>query len=126
MMVSDKNYFGLLPDKSIIEKITAGETIFNGELPEYENIEIKEYKELKKVTASSQCLVSCFDNGGESVYLLVNNSPYVATDVCLTFDGDYEYEYVKGTIVDRAEGKDLNIYALPAGENVLVRIVDKK
>ncbi|MBR1968700.1 MAG: hypothetical protein IKA11_04830 [Clostridia bacterium] len=126
MMVSDKNYFGLLPDKSVIEKITAGETIFNGELPEYENIEIKEYKELKKVTASSQCLVSCFDNGGESVYLLVNNSPYVAADVCLTFDGDYEYEFVKGTIVDRAEGKDLNIYALPAGENVLIRIVDKK
>ena len=118
-------YFGMLPSDEVIERQNAPETIFRGKFPEYANMEINEYKELKKVEASSQAMVSCFDNAGESVFLVVNNSPFVAMDVKLTFDGEYEFEYIVKTVAKTAVTKTLEIYGIPAGENVLVRIIKK-
>ncbi len=124
-MVTSGEYFGLLPERNVIDKVEWNDTIYVGVLPKESNIEIDEYKELKGVSATSQCLVSCFDNDGESVFLIVNNSPYAAADVTLKFDGNYQYEYIKSTVSYKATGSELKICALPAGENVLVRIVGK-
>lgn len=122
IMQSGEDYFGLLPDEETIKTIQYGETIFNGKLPETGNIVIKEYKSLKKIEASSQCLAGCFDNGVEEVYLVVNNSPFVAADVKLIFDREVEVTYIKGTLEKQKKGKEIVFNALPAGENVLVRI----
>ena len=131
MIVSNSPYFGLLPSKEKIKEVLGrdknGEMeIFDGQLCPDGNIQVSEYKQLKKVESTSQCIVSCFENEEETVYFLWNNSAYAASDVTLTFDDDYIYEHTQRTVTDTSEGKTLTIHALPAGENVLIRIVDKK
>ena len=130
-LVSDAPYFGLLPSHEEIRRMEdldkgAGDTIFDGTFLPDGNIQVAEYGALKGITSTSQCMVSCFEKNGETVYFLWNNSPYVASDVSLHFDNEYIFEHTQKTITDRSEGKDLTIHALPAGENVLVRIVSKK
>ncbi len=134
MLVSDAPYYGLLPSHEEIRAMEdldkgAGDTIFEGTLlPEEKdgNIQVKAYKHLQGITSTTQCIVSCFENGDETVYFLWNNSPYAASDVTLHFDDVYTYAYTQRTVTDTAEGKDLTIYALPAGENALIRITGKK
>ena len=131
MIVSDSPYFGLLPSQEKIGEVLSrdknGEMeIFDGTLCPDGNMQVSEYKQLKKVESTTQCIVSCFENKEETVYFLWNNSAYAASDVTLTFDGDYIYEHTQRTVTDRSEGKTLTIHALPAGENVLIRIVNKK
>ena len=130
-IVSDAPYFGLLPPAKVIRDIEdqwkgAGDTVFDGTFLPDGNIQVAEYGALKGITSTSQCIVSCFEKNGETFYFLWNNSPYAASDVTLHFDGEYVYEHTQRTVADTSEGKDLTIYALPAGENVLVRIVGKK
>ncbi len=131
MVLSDSPYFGLMPEQSVIDEIEnrdlgAGKALFVGEFHRYGNIMTDSHQALKKVESTSQVIVSCFENAGETVYFLFNNSPYVATDVTLTFDDAYIYEHIQRTVTDKSEGKEMKIYALPAGENVLIRIVGKK
>jgi hypothetical protein len=134
MIVSDAPYYGLLPSHEEIRRMEdldkgAGDTIFEGTLlpaKEDGNIQISEYKQLKGITSTSQCIVSCFENSDETVYFLWNNSPYAASDVTLHFDDTYAYEHTQRTVTDRSEGKELTIHALPAGENVLIRISSVK
>ena len=127
IIVSSGKYFGLLPSDAIVNKIDkeqgGGTIIYNGELPEYASIKIEEYGELKRVKATSQCLVGCFENNNETIYLLVNNSPFAASDVKLYFDKKYNFEYIKGTVNYMVCDKVLKINALPAGENVLIKII---
>ena len=130
-VVSDAPYFGLLPDAKVIRAVEdqwkgAGDTIFDGTFLPDGNIQVAEYGALKGVTSTSQCIVSCFEKNGETVYFLWNNSPYAASDVTVHFDDEYVYECTQRTVTDRYEGKDLTIHALPAGENALIRIVGKK
>ena len=130
-VVSDAPYFGLLPDPKIIRAMEdqwkgAGDTVFDGTFLPDGNIQVAEYGALKGITSTSQCIVSCFESNGETVYFLWNNSPYAAADVTVHFDNEYVYECTQRTVTDRYEGKDLTIHALPAGENVLIRIVSKK
>jgi hypothetical protein len=134
MIVSDAPYYGLLPSHEEIRRMEdldkgAGDTIFEGTLLPDEkdgNCQISEYKALKGITSTTQCIVSCFDNEEETVYFVWNNSPYAASDVTLHFDDEYVYECTRRTVTDCYEGKDLTIHALPAGENALIRIVSKK
>lgn len=134
MIVSDAPYYGLLPSHEEIRRMEdldkgAGDTIFEGTLLPDEkdgNCQISEYKALKGISSTTQCIVSCFDNEEETVYFVWNNSPYAASDVTLHFDDEYVFEHTQRTVTDRSEGKDLTIHALPAGENALVRIVSKK
>ena len=131
MIVSNSPYFGLLPSEEKIKEVLGrdknGEMeIFDGKLCPDGNMQVSEYKQLKKVESTTQCIVSCFENEEETVYFLWNNSAYAASDVTLTFDDDYIYEHTQRTVTDTSEGKTLTIHALPAGENVLIRIVDKK
>ena len=130
-VVSDAPYFGLLPDAKVIRAVEdqwkgAGDTILDGTFLPDGNIQVAEYGALKGVTSTSQCIVSCFEKNGETVYFLWNNSPYAASDVTVHFDDEYVYECTQRTVTDRYEGKDLTIHALPAGENALIRIVSKK
>lgn len=127
IIVSSGNYFGLLPSSDVVEKTDkeqgGGTTIFNGKLPHYANIEIQEFGEIQRVEATSQCLLGCFENSGKNVFLLVNNSPFAAADVKIYLDQEYDFEYIKGTVTYNSHGKTLEIYALPAGENALIRII---
>lgn len=130
-IVSTAPYFGLLPDAKVVRAMEdqwkgAGDTVFDGTFLPDGNIQVREYGALKGITSTSQCIVSCFEKNGETFYFLWNNSPYAASDVTLHFDDEYVYEHTQRTVTDRSEGKDLTIHALPAGENVLVRITGKK
>lgn len=130
-MVSDAPYFGLLPAPEVVRTMEdqwkgAGDTVFDGTFLPDGNIQVAEYGALKGITSTSQCIVSCFEKNGETVYFLWNNSPYAASDVTLHFDDEYVFEYTQKTVTDKSKGKELSIYALPGGENVLVRIVGKK
>ena len=130
-IVSDAPYFGLLPPAKVIREMEdqwkgAGDTVFDGTFLPDGNIQVREYGALKGITSTSQCIVSCFDKNGETVYFLWNNSPYAASDVTVHFDDEYVYECTQRTVTDRYEGKNVTIHALPAGENVLIRIVGKK
>ena len=130
-LVSDAPYYGLLPSHEEIRRMEdldkgAGDCIFDGTFLPDGNIQVSEYGALKGITSTSQCIVSCFEKDGETFYFLWNNSPYAASDVTLHFDDEYVYECTQRTVIDRYEGKDLTIHALPAGENVLVRILSKK
>lgn len=130
MLVSDAPYFGMLPSKETIEEIESRESdramvTFDGNLHQLGGVQLKEYKELKGITSTSQCIVSCFEKNGETFYFLFNNSAYVAADVTLHFDGDYTYEHTQRTVTDTSHGNSLTIHALPAGENVLIRIVGR-
>lgn len=122
IMKSGKDYFGLLPDEKTIAEMQDGDTVFVGDLPKEGNIEISEYASLKSVKATSQCLVGCFDDHGTETYLLVNNSPFVAADATLVFDKNVTVTYIKGTIEKQQTGTEIKFNALPAGENVLVRV----
>ncbi len=131
MIVSRSPYFGLLPSEEKIKEVESRDAngemeIFYGNLCADGNMQVSEYKHLKKVESTSQCIVSCFENEKETVYFLFNNSPYVAADVTLTFDDTYIYEHTQRTVTDISNGETLTIHALPAGENVLIRIVGKK
>ena len=126
-LVSDAPYFGLLPSHEEVRRMEdldkgAGDSIFDGTFLPDGNIQVSEYGNLKGITSTSQCIVSCFEKDGETFYFLWNNSPYAASDVTLHFDREYVYECTQRTVTDRYEGKDLTIHALPAGENALVRI----
>ena len=130
-VVSSAPYFGLLPDAKVIRAMEdqwkgAGDTVFDGTFLPDGNIQVAEYGALKGVTSTSQCIVSCFEKNGETVYFLWNNSPYAASDVTVHFDNEYVYDCTQRTVTDRYEGKDLTIHALPAGENALIRITGKK
>lgn len=130
-IVSDAPYFGLLPDAKVIRAMEdqwkgAGDTVFDGTFLPDGNIQVSEYGALKGISSTSQCIVSCFEKNGETFYFLWNNSPYAASDVTLHFDDAYVYERTQRTVTDHSEGKDLTIHALPAGENVLIRITGKK
>ena len=130
-VVSDAPYFGLLPDAKVIRAVEdqwkgAGDTIFDGTFLPDGNIQVAEYGALKGVTSTSQCIVSCFEKNGETVYFLWTTSPYAASELTVLFDDEYVYECTQRTVTDRYEGKDLTIHALPAGENALIRIVGKK
>ena len=130
-VVSDGPYFGLLPPAKVVREMEdkwkgAGDTVFDGTFLPDGNIQTPEYGALKGITSTSQCIVSCFEKNGETVYFLWNNSPYAASDVTLHFDDQYVYECTQRTVTDGYEGKDLTIHALPAGENALIRIISKK
>ena len=84
------------------------------------------YGALTSIRSTSQAIVSCFEKEGETFYFLFNTSAYAATDVTLTFDDTYVYEHTQRTVTDISEGKSLTIHALPAGENVLIRLAKKK
>jgi hypothetical protein len=115
-------YSGLLPSKEEINKIQWNECIYQGELPEYGNINVDRYKELIAVDATSQVFIGCFDCDGETLYYLVNNSIVSATNVKLTFDGEYNFTVVKdGKEVEQA-GSELYFQCVPAGDGILIKI----
>ena len=131
MVLSDAPYFGLMPDHSVVQMVEdrdlgAGKGIFEGTFHRYGNIMMENYGALKQVKSGSQVIVSCFEKEGETFYFLFNTSAYAATDVTLSFDAEYIFAHTQRTVTDTSEGKDLTIHALPAGENVLIRIVGKK
>lgn len=131
MVLSDAPYFGMLPDHEVIQEVEdrdkgAGKGIFEGGFHRYGNIMTDSYGALKKIESTSQAIVSCFEKEGETFYFLFNTSPYAATDVTLTFDDEYTYEYTQRTVTDTSEGSTLTIHALPAGENVLIRLMKNK
>jgi hypothetical protein len=121
----------MLPSHDVIQEVEdrdkgAGKGIFEGGFHRYGNIMTDSYGAIRKIESTSQAIVSCFEKEGETLYFLFNTSAYAATDVTLTFDDEYICEYIQRTVTDTSEGKTLTIHALPAGENVLIRLVGKK
>lgn len=96
--------------------------IYKGKLPVLADYELKNYKELKKVSCDSQVLVSCFDNGGKSVFLVVNTSPIKATGVKLEFDLKRSFVKIRNGIAENFESDTTEEIALLAGENFAIVI----
>ncbi len=127
MIFSGSPYFGMLPPQDVVDAIEnrdlgAGCSIYDGTPHRYDTLRCASYGHIEKLTSTSQCFVSCMEKEDKIVYLLVNNSPYAASDVTVTFDEAYGIEYIIRTVTEHAEGKELKLYALPAGENVLIRV----
>lgn len=124
---SGSKYFGLLKNADKIAEYEnaegGGRSVYDGRIPEYGDISVKEYKELKGVFSTTQVMVSCFELNGKSEFMVVNTSPYAATDFTLKFDNEYEMEYIKGTYVDNVKSDVLTVDILPAGEFVFIRIL---
>ena len=98
--------------------------ILKNTLEEY-NIETNSYKELVKVDATSQVIVSCFEGECGREFLIVNNSIVTATTFTLTFDKEYDIEYIRNKRKNFRRGNQVTIQALPAGENVLLHLYKK-
>ena len=126
-MFSGSKYFGLLKNADKIAEYEntegGGRSIYDGRIPEYGDISVKEYKELIGVFSTTQVMVSCFELKGKSEFMVVNTSPYGATDFTLKFDKEYEMEYIKGTYIDNIKSDSLTVDILPAGEFVFIRIL---
>ena len=93
---------------------------YKGKFPPYANYERKEYKELVKVESKYQVLVSCFENNGKRVFMVVNTSPVIATRVRLVFDKVYDYEKIIGANSETGNSEFVEEISLPAGENFVV------
>ena len=67
-----------------------------------------------------QVLVSCFENNGKRVFMVVNTSPVIATRVRLVFDKVYDYEKIIGANSETGNSEFVEEISLPAGENFVV------
>ena len=118
-MILSGEYFDQTASVEEMKRLEIGD-IYKGKLPEYAGYEISSYKELSCVKANYQCLVSCFELRGNSVFLVVNTSPVIAADIVLNFDKSYEFKLIQAGGESRCQGDTVTIKSLPAGENVLV------
>lgn len=120
-VVSGK-FNGMLPSEDVLQTIKDNDTIFRGELPKEYNIERPSYKELIGVDATSQVIVSCFEGENGREFFIVNNSIVSAVTFTLTFDKEYEIEYIRNTRKNFRYGNKVTIQVLGAGENVLLHL----
>ena len=106
-------------DEEKFSKVKWNECVFRGVLSECENITVKKYGDVKKVTSSSQCLIGCFDTNGRETYLLVNNSSVYSTEVEMEFRSNFMRIITQKGKKHRSGGKYFSV-ELSAGECVLI------
>lgn len=116
---------GMLPSEEVLQTVKDNDCIYRGKLPKEFNIETDSYKELIKVDATNQVIVSCFEGENGREFLIVNNSIITATTFTLTFDKEYDVEYIRNTRKNFRHGNKVTIQALAAGENVLLHLYKK-
>ena len=97
--------------------------IYKGKFPIYGNKErTVPHKDIAKVTADNQVLVSCFEKDGKRAYLIVNTSPIVSTTATIEFDKEHKIKLIQaGDAYDYVMDK-ITLTNLPAGENCLLSI----
>ncbi len=125
-IMKNGKYENMLPTKEELAKIKWSECIYQGELPQYGNMEVASYGELILIESSSEVLVGCFETENANAFYLVNNSAVTSTNVRLCFDAVYSFEC---TYCGRSEKKKQNYLefnALSAGEGVLISLGVKK
>ena len=121
-VIMNGEYFDNNPSVDEIRDVYDANDVYKGLLPPYGENKVEKYKELVGVESKYQVLVSCFENNGKRVFMVVNTSPVVATNVTLRFDKEYEYEkIICGNSIDE-KGKIVKEISLPAGENMVVAI----
>ena len=119
-VIMNGEYFDNNPSVEEIRDVYDANDIYKGLLPPYGENQVEKYKELVGVGSKYQVLVSCFENNGKRVYMVVNTSPIVATDVKLVFDKEYEFEKIIAGKTEIVCGKEVKETCLPAGENLVL------
>ena len=121
-VITAGTYYDRTPDVEELKKLDVTD-IYKGKFPIYGNKEkIVPYKDIAKVTADYQVLVSCFEKDGKRAYLVVNTSPVVATTATIELDKEHKIKLVQaGDSYDYVMDK-ITITNLPAGENCLLVI----
>ncbi len=118
-VIVEGEYYYKTPDVKELKELDVTD-IYKGKFPPYGDYEVKEYKELKSVQADYQVLVSCFDLGEKSLFLVVNTSPLIAASALLKFDKEYKFTIIQNGNKTEIIDSELKIRNLPAGENLLI------
>lgn len=119
VLVSGK-FFGLLPDKSILDKILWNECIFQGALPGSNNYVLKSFGQIQSIDATSQAIAGCFIKDGKEMYYVFNNSSVVSANITLNFISDTSVSVIRNGVVEKLTGKSIIFKSLEPGEGVLV------
>ena len=121
-VITSGTYYDRTPDVEELKQLDVTD-IYKGKFPIYGNHEkTVPYKDIAKVTADYQVLVSCFEKDDKRAYLVVNTSPVVATTATIELDKEHKIKLVQaGDSCDYVMDK-ITITNLPAGENCLLVI----
>lgn len=121
-VITEGTYYDRTPDVEGLKALDVTD-IYKGKFPIYGNHEkTTPYKDIAKVTADYQVLVSCFEKDGKRAYMVVNTSPVVSTTATIEFDAERKIKLVQaGESYDYVVDK-VTITNLPAGENCLIVI----
>ena len=84
---------------------------------------VTSFRELQSVSTQDDIMIGCFDQGGRSAFLVVNNSTQKAGAASLTFTQSVQAKLYNPQSTITAEGETLPI-ALGAGECSLVEITN--
>lgn len=121
-IIVNGEYFDDAPSAEELRDKYDAKDIYKGKFPPYANLEVREYKELIGVESKYQVLVSCFENNGKRVFMVVNTSPISATRVKLVFNGEYAYQKIVHGQSVAGQGSVVEEISLPAGENFVVAL----
>lgn len=96
--------------------------VFKGDFPAFNNPVRESYKELKKVNATSQFFVGCFNYKEKSLFYVVNNSVVTAGNVELVFDTELKFGLVYKGKETEINGSSVSLKKVGAGEGFLLYV----
>ena len=114
------DFYGLLPERSVLEKVPFQECIYQGKLPGNEVGRLFDHEPLSEIKATSQILTGCFEKGKQRLYYVVNNSVATSANAILEFSKEITGNIVRDGERSKFAGRTLRLPALQAGEGVLV------
>lgn len=112
-----------LPLKEELEKIKWNETIYNGVLPEYNKVQINDFKELKKVNATVQCVIGCYEKNKKSIFYVTNTSTVKSSDINMIFEKELNLKIIEKGYEKKLKTNEVKM-TLAEGGGFLIEVLD--